>query len=222
MGERTGGARKRGAQAARLAQLRALAHPLRLRLLELFTQGPRTAKQVAVALGLPPTRLYHHVAVLERAGLVRVRSTRRVRGAVEKYYEPVPTRDFRSEPSSWARRLSPADRNAVRLARPAATLVFERAREELQASFAHVGRSTRAGELPLLVRALLDLSPAHLHQVRRDLVRLLRRVRRMKSAAPSPSAGRDRWSLTMALLPRHDAPAASAARPARTRRRRRS
>src|SRR5688500_12780964 len=70
----------------RLEQVRVLAHPLRFRLLELFAETPRTPKQAAERLGVPPTRLYHHVAALERVGLVRVKETRKNRGAVEKHY----------------------------------------------------------------------------------------------------------------------------------------
>ena len=70
-----------------LEQIRVLAHPLRMRLFELFAEAPRTTKQAAEVLELPPTRLYHHVAALERVGLVRLRETRRNRGTVEKHYE---------------------------------------------------------------------------------------------------------------------------------------
>src|SRR3954453_6620842 len=72
---------------AGLEQMRALSHPLRVRLLELFAEGPRTTKQAAEALGESPTKLYHHVAALERAGLVRLRETRQNRGTTEKYFE---------------------------------------------------------------------------------------------------------------------------------------
>src|SRR5881394_4181539 len=86
------GARGRGrggapALRAGVAQLRALAHPLRLRIAERFAEGPSTTMQVAAWLGQPPTRLYHHVQVLERAGILRLRETRGNRGAVEKWYE---------------------------------------------------------------------------------------------------------------------------------------
>src|SRR5215831_8980777 len=78
---------KRGKrQVTALTQVRALAHPLRMRLIELFALGPLTAKQAAQKLGQPPTRLYHHVATLERAGLLTLARTRAVRGATEKYY----------------------------------------------------------------------------------------------------------------------------------------
>ena len=87
----------------RLEQVRILAHPLRLRLLELLAESPCTPKQAAERLGLPPTRLYHHVAALERVGLVRVRETRQNRGTVEKHSEAV-ARGFGMDPSAGRRR----------------------------------------------------------------------------------------------------------------------
>src|SRR5438067_9553556 len=68
-------------------ELRALAHPLRLKLLEMFAGEPRTTMQVAALMGEPPTRLYHHVNALERAGILRLERTRQVRGTTEKYFE---------------------------------------------------------------------------------------------------------------------------------------
>lgn len=70
-----------------LEQVRALADPLRLKILEALGHEPRTTKQVADGLGEKPTRLYHHVRVLEQAGLIRQVKTRRNRGTIEKYYE---------------------------------------------------------------------------------------------------------------------------------------
>src|SRR3982751_5112700 len=84
---------------AGLEQMRALSHPLRIRLLELFAEKPRTTKQAAEVLGEAPTRLYHHVAALERAGLIRLRETRPVRGAVEKYFEATAKRYVADEES---------------------------------------------------------------------------------------------------------------------------
>ena len=69
-----------------IEQLKAIAHPLRQQLLEQFSLKPATTKQVATALGLQPTRLYHHVAKLEAAGLIKLVETRPVRGTTEKYY----------------------------------------------------------------------------------------------------------------------------------------
>lgn len=77
-------------------QVKALAHPLRMRIIEtLGASEPMTTKQVAEALGEKPTRLYHHVDKLEKAGLIRLTHTRQNRGTTEKYYEPI-AKQFRA------------------------------------------------------------------------------------------------------------------------------
>jgi DNA-binding transcriptional ArsR family regulator len=72
-----------------LKQLKALTDPLRLRVLEAFVQQQATTKQVAALLGENATKLYHHVQILEQAGLLRLMETRKNRGTVEKYYRAV-------------------------------------------------------------------------------------------------------------------------------------
>ncbi|MCL4559467.1 MAG: helix-turn-helix domain-containing protein [Chloroflexi bacterium] len=72
-----------------LDQVKALADPLRLRILEILAGQPQTTKQVARQLGEKPTRLYHHVELLEDVGLVRLVETRPNRGTIEKYYQSV-------------------------------------------------------------------------------------------------------------------------------------
>jgi Helix-turn-helix domain len=75
-----------------LEQVRVLADPFRLKLLGVFGDRPRTTKQVAQQLGEKPTKLYHHVEVLERVGLLALKETRPNRGTLEKYYQAVATR----------------------------------------------------------------------------------------------------------------------------------
>ena len=81
-----------------LDQLKVIADPLRVRLLQAFCEAPRTTKQVADSFGEKPTRLYHHVDALERVGLIRLVETRQVRGTIEKYYTAVAKR-FRADPA---------------------------------------------------------------------------------------------------------------------------
>ncbi len=79
-----------------LEQVKALAHPLRVRIIEtLAASDPMTTKQVADFLGEKPTRLYHHVDLLEKAGLIHLTHTRKNRGTTEKYYEAI-ARQFRA------------------------------------------------------------------------------------------------------------------------------
>ena len=77
-----------------LDQIKVLADPLRIRVLEAFCQE-RTTKQVADVLGENATKLYHHVDALERVGLIAPSRTRQNRGTVEKYYLAV-ARTFRA------------------------------------------------------------------------------------------------------------------------------
>jgi len=69
-----------------LDTLRVLSDPLRMRMVELMGRGEWTAKQLAASLGVGQTRLYHHIALLEAHGLIRLAGTRLVAGIVEKRY----------------------------------------------------------------------------------------------------------------------------------------
>lgn len=72
-----------------LKQIKMMAHPLRMKLLEAFSHGPITTKQIAKLLEENPTRLYHHVDGLEQVGLIKLVKTRKKRGTLEKYYQTV-------------------------------------------------------------------------------------------------------------------------------------
>jgi len=62
-------------------------HPVRMRLLVTLARRQLTARQLSELLpDVPQATLYHHLGKLTRAGLLRVVSERRVRGAVEKVY----------------------------------------------------------------------------------------------------------------------------------------
>ncbi len=70
-----------------LETLKVLADPLRIHIVELVTPAPRTVKQVASVLNMPPTKLYYHIKQLEERSLIRVVDTRIVSGIVEKQYQ---------------------------------------------------------------------------------------------------------------------------------------
>ncbi|TWD83493.1 helix-turn-helix protein [Kribbella amoyensis] len=68
------------------AQFKALAHPLRHRLLFALGQEPATISQLATTLGTAKGNINHHLGVLRDAGMVRVVATKQVRGGTEQYY----------------------------------------------------------------------------------------------------------------------------------------
>ena len=79
-------------QITRLETVRVLADPLRLRLIEAMAarlDHPWSVKELARALGEPPTKLYYHVNMLEEHGLLVVTGSQLVSGILEKRYQLV-------------------------------------------------------------------------------------------------------------------------------------
>ena len=70
-------------------QIRALAHPLRQRILNLLVDSPYTNKQLASTLNVSPPRLHFHVRELQSAGLIEIVSEQPKGGVIEKYYRAV-------------------------------------------------------------------------------------------------------------------------------------
>ena len=188
----------RGGASQALGQVRALAHPLRLKLVELFAEKPLTAKQAAEKLGQPPTRLYHHVAILERAGILRLEKTRAVRGATEKYFEIAQIPQLSGKEAADAiRKSTPQDREAIGYA------LFDLARTELLQALA----ARRAGGTdPIMaIRTLAWLSPQSARKLRRELVRVLARLQRKRSRLEGEGKVRGRnmkrYALTISMVP---------------------
>jgi DNA-binding transcriptional ArsR family regulator len=67
-------------------QLRALGDDLRTRIVVLLREHAHSITELAKLVGLPKGTVGHHVKVLEKAGLVRVVRTRKVRALTERYY----------------------------------------------------------------------------------------------------------------------------------------
>ena len=61
----------------------AVLHPLRRRILALLSE-PAGAATLARRLGLPRQRLNYHLRALEKAGVIEVKGTRKVRGCTER------------------------------------------------------------------------------------------------------------------------------------------
>lgn len=174
-----------------VAEMRALAHPLRLRIMELFAEAPRTTKQVADLLGQPPTRLYHHVAALERAGLLRLKETRKNRGTVEKWYESI-SRTLGSPLRDPKRKTSAADTKAVALT------VLEQSRQEVVKA---MGRPD--AEPPMLARLVMSAPPALMPEIRTRLFGFLKEIQTEYDCGEpmKPSAEHERWAMTLTFAP---------------------
>ncbi|MBC7871298.1 MAG: helix-turn-helix transcriptional regulator [Chitinophagaceae bacterium] len=68
--------------------LKAYFDPMRIRILRTVSHQPRSVHEIAAELEIPFTRLYYHINMLEKYGLIRLVETRNFSGAVEeKYYQ---------------------------------------------------------------------------------------------------------------------------------------
>ena len=184
---------------ANVAELRALAHPLRLRIIELFAEAPRTTKQVADILGEPPTRLYHHVAALERAGLLRLKETRKNRGTVEKWYESIARSMSGAVSAREAARGGKKSAAAV-ARRGVAMTVLEQSRQEVLKAMA-----TPGGEPPLLARLLMVAPPARERELRDRIFSFLKEIQREfhcdENVTPEETGSYERWAMTVTFAP---------------------
>ena len=69
--------------------VKGLAHPLRIDILRILTEGTASPTQIATRLQAPLGNVSYHVRFLARVGLIELLETRPRRGAVEHYYRAV-------------------------------------------------------------------------------------------------------------------------------------
>ena len=202
------GKKKSAAQAAQgesytltdLEQIRVLADPLRLRILECFCQQERTTKQVADLLGEKPTKLYHHVDALRRIGLIRMTRTQQNRGTLEKYFLSV-ARRFEADPGLF----SAADRGSegeVEALSSMVSAMFGTTTRELSDLISR-GGSARIKDQGLLSFLSIHISNEELRVIRDKLKSLLESVAETckKDSIGDSDSPKERYRLTLALFP---------------------
>lgn len=193
----TAGARapeKKEVHLANLEQMKLLADPRRIRILELLCDEERTTKQVAEILGEPPTRLYHHVAALARVGLVRLVRTRQSRGALEKYYVAV-ARAFSADPRLFTSRRGP---QAVQAAGTLATRALDLTAEDLRALLAQGESLENLKEQGILTYLEVRGTPREIEAIR---VKLTRLIESCAAGGGKSRRGGTAYRLTIAYFP---------------------
>jgi len=69
--------------------VKALAHPIRVKILGILEHRVASPKEVARELGIPVENVSYHFRTLKQYGFIRLERKRQVRGAVEHYYRSV-------------------------------------------------------------------------------------------------------------------------------------
>ena len=80
--------------------VKALAHPLRVRILTVLEQRTASPNQLANELGVPLGNVSYHVRMLAKIGLIKLVSKRQRRGAIEHFYKAEARPVIRDE--AWA------------------------------------------------------------------------------------------------------------------------
>jgi len=177
-----------------LDQIRVLADPLRLRIVEQFCLGEFTTKQVAQKLGEKPTKLYHHVDALERVGLIRLSRTRQNRGTLEKYYIAV-ARAFRAESSVFNAPGAQQDQAVESVV----STIFQRTAEEMRELAAVRDSLREQGEEAIVSFIEVRTTPVELEKLSRRIKKLLGDLQ-AEAEVELPKGAR-RHRLTLAFYP---------------------
>ncbi len=96
-----------------LEQVKLLADPLKLKLLQAFAAEAKTTKQVAAELGQSITKLYRHVDALHDAGFLEVTEERQKRGTIERTFRATAER-FEADRSLFSDESSTEGMDAAR------------------------------------------------------------------------------------------------------------
>jgi len=173
----------------------ALSSPLRLEILGLFTRGePLAIADMAGLMGRKAGSLYHHVGILEKAGLLRRVGTRPKGKRHEALFMPAALRMEMEAPHD--------DQGAVDFAVKALASAFRMAERDLGAALRD-GRCEREGPQRSLfaTRAHMRATPQLLEKVNGHLKALEDLLVAEAAKDHDPSAPAQHLSLTIALLP---------------------
>ena len=66
--------------------VKALGHPIRMKILAILDRGTATPKDLAAELELPIENVSYHVRALKDLGFIKLERTRQVRGAIAHHY----------------------------------------------------------------------------------------------------------------------------------------
>ncbi len=179
--------------------LKVVADPLRAQIFELLVQETLTVAQVAEKLGQAASKLYYHIGLMEKAGLIKVVGTRQVRNMVEKDYRA--TADT-VEVDPRLLNFSTTEGQESLQAMLAATLDSTRddILRSVQARIVDLERgATPHGRRMMLTRETSRLNPAQAEAFQERLAALVKEFATADGEADD--ANRHGYALTIALYP---------------------
>ena len=169
-------------------QVDALAGKMRMRVMKAAAE-PRSVREIAEALGVPTTRLYYHVNMLEEAGFLDVVETRKSGARIEKIYR-VAAKSFRAGPD-----LADNVGDVAEAASALTGLVIDGTRVEAESALAH---RLSGGELRAdLGRTQGNLTQAQVVELSERIEAILKEVVATETDDPEARP----YSFTFILVP---------------------
>jgi DNA-binding transcriptional ArsR family regulator len=199
----------------KLETVRVLADPLRLRIIEAMAtklDHAWSVKELAKALGEPPTKLYYHVNMLEEHGLLVVTGSQLVSGILEKRYQLVAA-------SIGVDRtlLTAGDSGVDEALHGILATIFSTAEEDIQASIRAGIASLHAGhegerERIVLSKSVDLMTPERAELFRERLTALMAEFDVPADAEPERKDGMP-YGLVVAFYPMAQTPSRTTRRP---------
>jgi DNA-binding transcriptional ArsR family regulator len=182
-----------------LEALKVYFDPLRMQIVQEISHQCKNVHEIAEALEVPFTRLYYHIKMLEKHGIIQVVETRAMSGAVEEKYYQIAAKQFI------------VDRSLLTLAtsegqNPALDILLE---TMLRETGENIRRSVREGNIDLkttapnptalmIRRGVLRLNQEQATQLYHELEMLLNRFVSVETTRHDPY-----YEILISLYPTH-------------------
>jgi DNA-binding transcriptional ArsR family regulator len=192
-----------------LEVLKVISDPLRVRIAELISVTNRngqlcTVKQLAKKLDMPPTKLYYHINLLEKHGLIEIAETEVVSGIVEKRYQ-VAAYQMRVSASILEGQEISKDEQ-VELALNSVQGVIDSTMQDLRQSVAYlITQEEEEGETVEQVAILVSRENLHLTNTQAEELqaKMEKLIDEYKHLDPAPAEEPLIFGLTIALNPNY-------------------
>ncbi|MCA9898393.1 MAG: helix-turn-helix transcriptional regulator [Ardenticatenaceae bacterium] len=179
-----------------LEALKVIAHNTRLDILQSLKR-PKTVKEIAKLLKLPATKLYYHVNLMEKHGLIQVVETNIVSGILEKKYQVV-AQHYRIDNRLLTEQTAASEELEQML-----NTIFDITRTEIRRTVQHTKQNPFAEDnsIGILWRASFRLTPAQHKEFHGRIQSLLQE---MTQYSQDDVAENDTlYGLTLAYYPIH-------------------
>lgn len=172
--------------------LKVIAHSTRLDILQSL-KYPKTVKEIAKLLQLPATKLYYHVNMMEKHGLIQVVETNIVSGIVEKKYQVV-ARNYRIDDQLLADQ-SASTENMYRMV----SAMLDMTRSEIQRTMQVTQQNPFDASRGILWRSTQRLTPEQYTELYGRFQAFLEEINALNP--DGKEEGTDLYGLTLAWYP---------------------